>query len=233
MLRTVIVEDEPGPRDRLRRLLRKYAGEVEVVGEAESGTAALGVIDSLRPDLVFLDVSLPGMDGFAVVDEVEAAIDVVFTTGSPEHAVRAFDAGALHYLLKPIDPARLDEAIKRAQNPPAKNDAGDAAPISRLLCRDRDTTHVVQLDEVQYLKADQGYTLVHTGGDEYLTADSLGQLEQKLGRLFVRIHRNCLVNVSQVKTLRHPDGEMRLILRNGAELPVSRRYAQGLRTRLL
>jgi len=231
MLRIVVVEDEQAPRERLLRLLRKHSDDVQVVGTAESGTAALTVIDSARPDLVFLDVSLPGLDGFAVLDEIEATVGVVFTTGSPEHAVRAFDAGALHYLLKPIDPVRLDEAIGRARHPPPRAES-EAAPPSRLLCRDGDTTHVLQLDEILYLKADQGYTLVHATRGEHLTADSLGQLEQRLGRLFVRIHRNCLVNVAQVRTLLHPDGEMRLVLREGAELPVSRRYAQGLRARL-
>lgn len=231
MLRIVVVEDELAPRERLLRLLRKHSDEVQLVGTAENGTAALTVIDSLRPDLVFLDVSLPGLDGFAVLDEIEATVDVVFTTGSPEHAVRAFDAGALHYLLKPIDPARLDEAIARAKQPEPRTQPG-AAPSSRLLCRGRDTTHVLQLDEVLYLKADQGYTLVQTAHEEHLTSDSLGQLEQRLGHLFVRIHRNCLVNVAHVRTLLHPDGEMRLQLREGPELPVSRRYAQGLRARL-
>jgi DNA-binding LytR/AlgR family response regulator len=232
VLRTDIVEDELAPRERLLRLLRKHADEIQIVGEAQSGDTALAVIDSVRPDLVFLDVSLPGLDGFSVLDEIEATVSVVFTTGSTEHAVRAFDAGALHYLLKPVDPARLEEAIERARHPHSRSDLGEATPLGRLLCRDRDTTQVFLPEEVLYLKSDQGYTLVQTTRGEYFTADSLGHLEQKLGPRFVRIHRNCLVNATHVRTLRHPEGELRLVLGDGVELAVSRRYAQGLRARL-
>lgn len=234
MLRALIVEDEPGSRQRLRRLLGKHASDVEIVGEADSGPRALEVINSVRPDVVFLDVSLPGFDGFALLDEIEDSVKIVFTTASQEHAVRAFDAGAIHYLLKPIDPAQLLEALVRVQKPepPMTTDLSRAG-LSRLLCRDRDTTYVLRTDEVLFMKADQGYTLVRTDSKEYLTAESLGALEQQLGRSFVRVHRSALVNLTQVSSLRHLDGDMIVVLRNGTELPVSRRHAQGLRERLL
>lgn len=234
MLRALIVEDEPGSRDRLRRLLARHTSEVVLVGDADSGPRALELVRTLRPDLVFLDVSLPGFDGFAVLDEIDADIKVIFTTASQEHAVRAFDTGAVHYLLKPIDPDRLREALLRLPK-------GDAPPetavaregITRLLCRDRDTTHVLRTEEVLFVKADQGYTLVRTSAKEFLTSESLGTLEEQMGRSFVRIHRNALVNVGQVNSLRHVDGEVIVVLRNGMELPVSRRHGQTLRERLL
>jgi two-component system LytT family response regulator len=232
MLRALIVEDESGPRDRLRRLLGKHRDEIEIVGEADSGPRALDVIATTRPDLVFLDVSLPGLDGFAVLDEIEAKVKVIFTTASQEHAVRAFDTGAVHYLLKPIDPSRLEEALARVQTPSVPVDSGRPS-LTRLLCRDRDTTHVVRADEVLFMKADQGYSLIRTETQEYLSNDSLGWLEENLGPLFMRIHRNALVNVSRVSSLRHVDGEVVLVLHNGMDLPVSRRYAPKLRERLL
>jgi two-component system LytT family response regulator len=228
MLRALIVEDEPGSRDRLRRLLSKH-DQIEIVGDADSGPRALEVITETRPDLVFLDVSLPGFDGFALLDEIDAAIKVVFTTASAEHAVRAFDAGAVHYLLKPIDPQHLEEALKRAAEPSAFN----PPPLKRMLCRDRDTTHVLQTDDILFMKADQGYTLVRTDAKEYLTSDSLGALEPLVESTFVRIHRNALVNIRQVQSLRHSDGDVVVVLRNGIELAVSRRHAPHLRERLL
>ena len=232
MLRALIVEDEPGSRDRLRRLLARHREEIDVVVEADSGPRALEVMKELRPDVVFLDVSLPGYDGFALLDEIDQSVKVIFTTASHEHAVRAFDAGAVHYLLKPIDPMHLQEAVARLQKNTAE--PGPVAPgLARILCRDRDTTHVLRTQDVLFLKADQGYTLVRTGAKEYLTNDSLGTLEEQLRSTFVRVHRNALVNLSHVSSFRHLDGDVLVVLRNGMELPVSRRHAQGLRERLL
>ena len=234
MLRALIVEDEAGSRDRLRRLWRRHVDEVEVVGEADSGPLALDLINSTRPDMVFLDVSLPGFDGFALLDKIDGGIKIIFTTASHEHAVRAFDTGAAHYLLKPIDPVHLQQALSRVQRsePPPEPDLGRSG-LSRLLCRDRDTTHVLRPEEVLFMKADQGYTLVRTSSKEYLSAESLASLETQFGRSFVRIHRNALVNVKHVASIRHLDGEMIVVLRDGMELPVSRRHAQGLRECLL
>jgi two-component system LytT family response regulator len=212
-------------------LLSKHT-DVEVVGEADSGPAALEAIAQSRPDLVFLDVSLPGYDGFALLDEIEGSVRVIFTTASADHAVRAFDAGAVHYLLKPIDPDQLDEALGRVRTTESKVDA-TPTHLRRILCRDRDTTHVLGVEEILFMKADQGYTLVRADAKEYLTSDSLGSLEAVVGSAFVRIHRNALVNLRQVKSLRHLDGDVTVVLRNGIELPVSRRHAQELRERLL
>jgi len=232
VLRVLIVEDEQGSRDRLRRLLGAHRDEVEIVGEASNGPQALEIANAIRPDLVFLDVALPGFDGFALLDELDVMVKVIFTTASQEHAVRAFNASAVHYLLKPIDPTQLREAIARVHKPSV--DAGlRALDLSRILCRGGDTTHVIRTQDVLFLKADQGYTLVRTDPKEYLTNDSLGTLEEQLRTTFVRVHRNALVNISQVTSLRHVDGDIIVVLRNGMEIPVSRRHAQGLRERLL
>src|SRR6185369_9429890 len=115
MLSALIVEDELGSRDRLKRLLGRHAAEVCVVGEADSGPRALELVNETHPDLVFLDVSLPGFDGFSLLDQIDASVKIIFTTASQEHAVRAFDTGAVHYLLKPIDSDQLREALARLQ----------------------------------------------------------------------------------------------------------------------
>jgi DNA-binding LytR/AlgR family response regulator len=183
---------------------------------------------------VFLDVSLPGFDGFALLDQIDIDVRVIFTTASHEHAVRAFDAGAAHYLLKPIDPAQLQEALLRVLRTDTRHKIeASRTGVSRLLCRDRDTTHVVRPEDVLFMKADQGYTLVRTAASEYLSDESLGALELQFGQSFVRIHRNALVNVNHVGSLRHVDNETIIVLRDGIQLPVSRRHALGLRERLL
>jgi DNA-binding LytR/AlgR family response regulator len=234
MLRALIVEDERSSRDRLRRLLAKHADAIEVIAEADSGPAALEQIEECNPDLVFLDVSLPGFDGFELLEQVGSRLRVIVTTASQEHAVRAFAAGAVHYLLKPIDPAQLEEAVARIQRTEVRALADPTRNnVNRILCRDRDTTYVIRPEEILFLKADQGYTLVRTDAKEYLTADSLGSLEQRIGRSFVRIHRNAVVNLTHVSSLKHLDGDVTVVLRNGMELPVSRRHAQDLRERLL
>lgn len=230
MLRALIVEDETGSRERLKRLLSPHESEITVVGEADSGPKALELVTAIRPDVVFLDVSLPGFDGFALLDEIDAKVKVIFTTASQEHAVRAFDTGAVHYLLKPIDPVQLRDALSRLQKSGSAANRGSA---SRLLCRDRDMTHVVRAEEILFVKADQGYTLVRTSTKEFLTTDSLGAIEEQMSGVFVRIHRNALVNVSHVGSLKHVDGDVLVILQNGTELPVSRRHGQTLRERLL
>ena len=230
MLRALIVEDEAGSRDRLKRLLGRHAAEISLVGEADSGPRALELVRALGPDLVFLDVSLPGFDGFALLDEIDASVKVIFTTASQEHAVRAFDTGAIHYLLKPIDAEHLATAVARLQKSEPDANRGRA---TRLLCRDRDMTHVLRADEILFVKADQGYTLVRTDTKEFLTSDSLGAVEEQMGGTFVRIHRNALVNIAHVSSLRHVDGDVLVVLRNGMELEVSRRHGQTLRDRLL
>lgn len=234
MFRAIIVEDEAASRDRLRRLLEQHAHEVEIVGEADSGPAAVACINERRPELVFLDVSLPGFDGFDVLQRITPAVKVVFTTAYSEYAVRAFRERALHYLVKPIDPEQLAEALARVTA--SKTNEGDAQPrssLNRILCRDRDTTYVIRPSDVLFLKADQGYTLVRTQTKEYLTADALASLEEALGDDFVRIHRNAVVNVTHVASLRHNGGEVTIVLQNGLELPVSRRHVPGLREKLL
>jgi DNA-binding LytR/AlgR family response regulator len=235
MLRTLIVEDEPSSRDRLRRLLGRYVEQIEVVAEADSGPSALDQLRQHEPDLVFLDVSLPGYDGFEVLAAASPHSRVIVTSASHEHGLKAFNARAAHYLLKPVDPAQLHEAIQRVQGDVARQPPPEGFPTSlaRILCRDRDKTHVIRAEEVLFLKADQGYTQVRTNAHEFLTADTLATLEERIGPSFVRIHRNALVNICHVTSLRHVDGDVAVILRNGMELPVSRRHAQGLRNRLL
>ena len=235
-LRAVIVEDERASQERLRRLLAEHPDLVEVVGEADSGPVAVQVINDRRPDLVFLDISLPGFDGFEVLRQINVAVKLVFTTAYVEHAVQAFREHAVHYLVKPVDPDQLKDALHRIlASGPLKDSAEpqQRGSMSRILCRDGDTTYVIRPADVLFLKADQGYTVVRTSSKEFLTSDALTFLEHGLGEEFVRIHRNALVNVTHVESLKHIDGEVTIVLKNKIELTVSRRHAPTLRDKLL
>jgi two-component system, LytTR family, response regulator len=242
-LRTILVEDEPASLVRLRRLLEPHQADVLIVAEATTGSAAVETIGEFEPDLVFLDVSLPGFDGFEVLSALSAPPTVIFTTAHDEHAVRAFRANAADYLLKPIDPEQLATAVEKVaalkrQSPPqdwndllsalrANRDRG----LKRIACRLGDSTIFVKVEEIQYFRADQGYTMVKCGSKELLIDTPLIELE---GRLdpgdFVRIHRNTLVNMNHVNSLRRLlDGRMKIVLKDGNELASSRRYADNLR----
>jgi two-component system LytT family response regulator len=243
VLRSVIVEDESSSRDRLRRLLRNHEDVAVVVGEADSGPEAVRVIHQHEPDLVFLDVSLPGFDGFEVLTATEPAPSVIFTTAHDEHAVRAFRASAIDYLLKPIVPEELASALAKAvsiHSTRRSNQwdevisairAARQQGLRRIACRVGDSTIFVTMDEVLYFRAELGYTTVKTATRELLIDTPLVELENRLDPSdFVRIHRNTLVNMSHVASLKRGlDGRLRVVLKNGCELESSRRYADNVR----
>jgi DNA-binding LytR/AlgR family response regulator len=228
-LKVMIVEDEHASRERLKRLLGRHDEQFAIVGEAEQGTEAVELANQLRPDVLLLDVSLPGIDGFDVLDQIPSNIRVIFTTSHEAHAVRAFRANALDYLLKPIDPLQLDVALARAAE--ALRGARETS-VTRLLCRDRDKTHVVEAAHVLFMRAEAGYTHVQTRETYYLTNEPLSLFEVQLAGSFVRAHRNTLVNVNHVTALKHSDGEMIAVLSSNHEVPVSRRHSQEFRRRL-
>ena len=228
-LTAIVVEDEPTSRDRLKRLLGRYQERIEVVGEADQGDLAVELTNQLRPDVLFLDVSLPGISGFDVLHQVPSDTKVIFTTAHEEHAVRAFRTTALDYLLKPIDPSQLEVALARVEGAMARRETGD---IARLLCRDREKTHVIDADDILFLRAEGGYTHVQTRQNYHLVNEPLAFLEKQLGPRFVRVHRNTLVNVKHVLELRHADGELTAVLSSHHEVPVSRRHSQEFRRRL-
>jgi two-component system LytT family response regulator len=243
VLTTVLVEDEASSRDRLRRLLEVHGERVTVVGEAEDGPAAVQLINAKEPDLVLLDVSLPGFGGFEVIAQLTTDPTVIFTTAHDEYAVRAFRANAVDYLLKPIVPEELATAIEKAisARSPRKNSewqeilaalrSGRGRELRRVGCRVGDTTVFVSVDEILYFRADTGYTLVKTADAEHLVDTPLAELDSRLDqRDFVRIHRNTLVNLNYVASVRRSgDGRLRVVLKDGSELLSSRRYAENLR----
>ena len=240
--RILIVDDEPLARERLRGLLAELdAGEI--VGEAASGIEALSLAGQARPDLVLLDIRMPGMDGLEAARHLAAltpAPAVVFTTAYDEHALAAFDAQAIDYLLKPIRPERLRAALAKAATLTVARAAaaGQAREVAQARTHFsalvKGSLRLVPLADVRYLQAGQGYVSVfHTGG-ELLVEDALRALEDELAEQFLRIHRNTLVAVAHVAALeRDAIGNANIVLRDVPDkLPVSRRLLSQVRKRL-
>ena len=234
-LKLVIADDEPLARERLRMLLADAAG-VEVVAEAGDGHQVLEACAVHRPDAVLLDIAMPGMDGLETARRLAAAdppAAVVFCTAYDAHALSAFEAAAIDYLVKPVRPERLATALQRvraflAGRPPA-------APRRAQLCaRLRGSLRVIPLDEVRYLQAEEKYVVVHHARGQDLIEESLRSLEEEFGELFLRIHRNCLVARGELAELRRdPDGHVQAVLRSGGPpLEVSRRCVPQLRQAL-
>jgi two-component system, LytTR family, response regulator len=244
-VRTLIVDDEPLARRGLRVRLARRPG-VEVVGECASGRAAVEAIRALAPDLVLLDVQMPGLDGFAVVDAATAAVGVdampvvVFVTAHDEHALRAFEAQALDYVLKPIAAARLDRALDRAERRVAERRerreraADPEAPLDRFLVTRGGRVVVVPVDVVDWIEADGDYVRLHVGRDRHLLRETMGRLEARLDpRRFVRIHRSVICNVDRIAELHpHLNREYVVVLHDGTRLKLSRSYRDRLDTRL-
>jgi two-component system LytT family response regulator len=233
-IRTLIVDDEPLARSNLRVLLR-LDPEVEILSECRSGAEALAAIRSERPDLVFLDVQMPECDGFDVLaglgQNLPAAI--VFVTAYDQYALRAFEAGALDYLLKPFDNARFGRAMDRAKE---KISAGMHRPrtTDRLVIKGVGEVSFVKVCEIDWIEAADYYASLHVGSRAYLLRRTLSELEQELDPdIFCRIHRSAIVKLDRVRGLKvSEDGEYDVLLENGAKLRMSRRYRKQLQSRL-
>jgi len=240
-LRVLIVDDEPPARDRLRSLLAE-AGEFEVAGEAGHGEQAIDLVDKLTPDIVLLDVRMPGIDGLEVARHLAALPEppaVIFTTAFDEYALQAFESEAVAYLLKPIRAEKLRAALAKAarlSRPQLRQVAAAArepAHRSHIGVRGRDGLKLIPVEEVFCFHADQKYTTVKHQNGEDLIEDSLKTLEEEFAANFVRIHRNALVNTKYLERIaRDASGQHFVHLRGLPDaLEVSRRMAGDLKDR--
>lgn len=238
-LRILIVDDEPLARERVAGLLSEETG-VEVVGECRNGIEAVNSIKGLKPDLVFLDVQMPGLNGFEVLRALEPSRmpAVIFVTAYDKHAVEAFDVHAVDYLLKPYQPERFKRALERARQKMEGGAAAIAAQLARLIETEKEPdtvlarfsvkiggkTQFVPVKDVDWIEAAGNYLVLHAGKDSHLVRETMAGVESKLpAGVFVRISRSALVNVERVKEIEPAgiDGHV-LALRNGAKLPVTR-----------
>jgi two-component system response regulator AlgR len=240
-VRIIIADDEPLARERLRALLLAQPG-ADVVAEVGDGRAALQACDEHAPDLILLDIAMPGMDGLEVARHLaafESRPAVVFCTAYDAHALSAFEAAAVDYLVKPVRPERLQAALERARTftagrERAADDDGEQGKRhsrTHLCARMRGNLRLIPIEDVHYLQAEEKYVVVHHARGEDLIEESLKSLEDEFGERFVRIHRNCLVARHELLELkRGVDGHVQALLRHGKQpLEVSRRCVAQLR----
>jgi two-component system, LytTR family, response regulator len=233
-IRTLVVDDEPLARSSLTVLLR-LDPEIEIVSECGSGMEALAEIRSKKPDLVFLDVQMPECDGFDVLELLGRDLPpaVVFVTAYDQYALRAFEAGALDYLLKPFDNARFDRALGRAKE---RIVHGKDLPrkMERLAIKSVGQIWFLKISEIDWIEAADYYACLHAGTRTHLLRRSMSELDEELDHaVFCRIHRSTIVNLDRVRGLElNEDGEYEVLLDNGTRLRLSRRYRKQLRSRL-
>jgi len=234
-MRVLIVDDETPARNKLRRMLGLFA-DVEVVGEAADGARALSLAAQLRPDAIFLDVQMPEVDGFDVAASLpDDGPALVFVTAFDRYALQAFDTHASDYLLKPVEPERLERAIRRLRASPRLSlRPGAGAPPTQLLIVDRGATHVVRCVDIEWLQAADNYVNVHLRGKSLLMRRTLESLLKDLAPAFVRTHRSAAVALSCVEAVRpRGKGEAVVVLRSGAEVPCSRQHRAILMKQML
>jgi two-component system, LytTR family, response regulator len=247
ILRTLLVDDEPLARRGLRHLL-KAEPDIHIVAECETGEDAVAALARDRPDLIFLDVQMPGMDGFEVLQSAapQKIPFVVFVTAFERYAPAAFDSAAIDYLLKPVTSSRLQKTLQRVRERWRERKAAAVGPDSRslpsltssstqenIVVRTGNRLEVIPLNEVKWLEADGDYVRIHGGSRTHLLAESLTALLQRLGSAqFARIHRSRAVNFEWVQALqRRAHGEFTLILKTGEKLEAGRSFTPALKAR--
>jgi two-component system LytT family response regulator len=230
----MVVDDEPLARSNLTILLRRDP-EIEIIGECRSGTEALGAIREKNPDLLFLDVQMPECDGFDVLEMLGRSLPpaIVFVTAYDQFALRAFEAGALDYLLKPFDDARFCRALDRAKEKLAHR-RHSARPLDRIVIKETGQVSFVKVSEIDWIEAADYYTCLHVGTKTHLLRRSMSELEQELDpAVFCRIHRSSIVNIAQVQALKlNSEGEHEVVLNHGMRLRLSRGYRKQAQLRL-
>jgi len=244
-MKTLIADDEESARARLRRLLVAHS-DIEITGEARDGLETVERIEQLRPDLVFLDIEMPGLSGFEVLQALPPDIPtpfVIFATGYDQHALAAFEANALAYLMKPVEPERLTQAVERARKLTAADrerivQVAREAPkqLRQIVCRKHGRVLLVGPAEILWFQVEEGIVKAHTAADTFWVNYTLGELESGLpADMFFRARRETLVNLARIREIRpyFKSGFLLVMADNGAsEIAVSERQARALRQRI-
>lgn len=244
-IRTLIVDDEPLARERIRKLLQDEP-EVEVIGECDNGASAVEMITDKQPDLVFLDVQMPELDGFGVLEQIKGGRmpAVIFVTAHDTFALQAFEVHAVDYLLKPFDRERFKKALDRAIETIKRRQTDELSHrltallaevkpetrIDRLAIKSAGRVIFLRLDEIDWIEAADNYVNLHVGNESHLHRETMTAMEERLkGGKFMRISRSTIVNVDRIKELQPLfHGEYSVILRNGTRLTLSRGYREKL-----
>ena len=242
----LIIDDEKLARDLLREYLESFP-QIEVIDECSKGSEAVEKINKLRPDLIFLDVQMPGMTGFDVLDEIDHEPYVIFTTAYDQYAIKAFEKNAIDYLLKPLDEERFKLAIARALK---RRDTehgnfeellrgikseGKGSFDSHIFVQKSEKLFNLPVEEIIFLEASGDYTIITTKSDQFVSSSGIGKLEEILNPdTFIRVHRSTIVNLNFLKEIeRHFNGGMVVKMQNGKSFPVSRTYAKVIRKKVV
>jgi len=236
-IRALLVDDEPLARRRIRKLLSRHT-DVEIIGDCGNGGEAREAIVRSAPDLVFLDVQMPGLDGFGALEGLETIPYVIFVTAHDRYALKAFEVSAVDYLLKPFDRRRFDKALERARAllTAERGDLGRETAalleelratsryLQRLLIKSSGRAFFLKTEEIDWIEAEGKYVRLHAGRESYLLREGVGAIEARLDpHRFLRIHRSTIVNIDRIRELQpwfHH--EYRVVLRDGTELMLSR-----------
>lgn len=246
-IRVLIVDDEPLAREKIRDLLNNE-DHFETIGEAANGLEAVSAVKEKSPDLVFLDVQMPELNGFGVVEKLNGKNipQIIFVTAYDEYALQAFKVHALDYLLKPFDQDRFQDAITRArENIELKKNSDfteklrellqDVAPgekyLDRLIVKSGGRIFFIQTEKIDWIEAADNYVTVHTGEKEYLVRDTMSNMEKKLSpEKFIRVHRSSIVNIEQIKEIQPWfNHEYKILLKDDTKLTLSRKYRENLK----
>ncbi|MEM6361017.1 MAG: LytTR family DNA-binding domain-containing protein [Bacteroidota bacterium] len=244
----IIVDDEKLARELLMEFLEPYP-EIEVLAECSKGIEAVEKIEELKPNLIFLDVQMPGMDGFDVLEALEHKPYVIFTTAYDQYALKAFDSNAIDYLLKPLDEDRFKRAVERASERIKSEDSNFDELIESLKTGEGESkkysTHLfvqksekllnIEVNDILHLEASGDYTVLTTKNDQFLSSSGIGKLESKLDpEKFIRIHRSTIINLSYLKEIeKHFNGGLIVKMENAKSFPVSRTYAKQIRKKVV
>jgi two-component system, LytTR family, response regulator len=242
----LIVDDEKLARDFLTELLEEFP-QIEIIGQCANGQEAVDKINELEPQIIFLDVQMPGMDGFEVLEKIETSPYVIFCTAYDQYAIKAFDQNAIDYLLKPLDLERFKMAVGRA----IKRVEADETNIESLIASLRKddspsySSHLfvqksekllnLSVKDIVHLEASGDYTVLTTKMDQYVSSSGIGKLEDILDpEIFIRIHRSTIININSLKEIeKHFNGGLVVRMENGKTFPVSRTYARKIREKIV
>ena len=242
----LIIDDEKLARDLLREYLEPFS-EIEIIGECAKGNEAVEKINKQKPDLIFLDVQMPGMTGFDVLEDIDHEPYVIFTTAYDQYAIKAFEKNAVDYLLKPLDEERFRLAVNRAlkQKKLEQSNLDDLLQSLRGERRTSYDSHIfvqkseklfnLPVDEIVYLEASGDYTIITTKADQFVSSSGIGKLDEIMNPdTFIRVHRSTIINLNFLKEIeRHFNGGMVVKMQNGKSFPVSRTYAKAIRKKVV
>jgi two-component system LytT family response regulator len=242
----VIVDDEKLARELLQEYLLQLPN-IQVLGECSKGKDAVEMIDKLKPDLIFLDVQMPGMTGFDVLEEITHDPYVIFCTAYDQYAIKAFEKNAVDYILKPLDQERFKLGVERAisRMKMEQNNVGELLRNMKTENKSSYDTHIfvqksekllnLPVEEIVYLEASGDYTILTTKGDQFVSSSGLGKLEEILNpETFIRVHRSTIININNLKEIeKHFNGGMVVKMLNGKSFPVSRTYAKLIRKKVV